>query len=210
MPPIRTQSRLEVLVVDDDADTRSLIVDFCNQSGFSVTQAHDGRAALTAITRGTVRFAVVVTDLHMPGADGFEVLRRLRSNPQSRRAGVIVVTGHALPRDVANARLRGANAVLTKPCDPQALCDAVDELVAAAFRRAPEAPRPGGSSPPKQLRPIKPERRSHDARHGPRTLEGLFLWSDFVVRQAEGLRHEATALCGQALEIRRASRALRH
>jgi DNA-binding NtrC family response regulator len=113
MPLNRVRSRLEVLVVDDHADTRSLIVDFCNQHGFSVTQAHDGRAALAAILRGTVRYQIVVTDLHMPGADGFEVLRVARSvNPDCY---VVMVTGYATLDTALRAVREGAYDYLSKP-----------------------------------------------------------------------------------------------
>lgn len=142
MPQIRPQSRLEVLVVDDDADTRSLVVDFCNRSGFSVTQAHDGRAALAALMRASVRYPVVVTDLHMPGADGFEVLRIARAvNPDCY---VVMVTGYATLDSALRAVREGAYDYLSKPFalgQMEALFNRIRERMALEQAHAAQAAR---------------------------------------------------------------------
>jgi len=113
MPALFSPSAIEVLVVDDNADTRSLVVDFCTTFGFSVTQAHDGRAAITALLRTPGRFPVVLTDLNMPGADGFEVLRVAKAvNPGCY---VVMITGYATLDTALRAVREGAYDYLPKP-----------------------------------------------------------------------------------------------
>jgi DNA-binding NtrC family response regulator len=113
MPTDIKSAALEVLVVDDHQDTRSLVVDFCTRLGFSVTQADNGRAALTAMMRFPGRFDVVITDLNMPGADGFEVLRVAKAvTPTSY---VVMITGYATLDTALRAVREGAYDYLPKP-----------------------------------------------------------------------------------------------
>ena len=113
MPAAAIPPAIEVLVVDDNADTRSLVVDFCTTFGFSVTQAHDGRAAITALLRTPGRFPVVLTDLNMPGADGFEVLRVARAVHPG--CYVVMITGYATLDTALRAVREGAYDYLPKP-----------------------------------------------------------------------------------------------
>src|SRR5262245_33163712 len=83
----------EVLIVDDDPDTREVLSEFCRTLGLTVATAEDGRAALAAIERSPAQYRVVLTDICMPGADGFEVLKVVRgANPS---AYVVMITGYA-------------------------------------------------------------------------------------------------------------------
>lgn len=102
-----------LLIVDDEADTRELLAEFCRTKGFDVATAHDGRAAVAAITRDPAQFAVIITDLHMPGADGFEVLRAARGvNPA---VYVVIITGYAGIDSAVRAVRAGAYDYLAKP-----------------------------------------------------------------------------------------------
>lgn len=103
----------EVLVVDDDEAIRELIVSYFNGLQMTVSGAHDGRAAITALQRSNGRFGLVVTDLNLPGADGFAVLQAARqANPQCY---VVIVTGYASLDSAIHAVRVGAYDYLTKP-----------------------------------------------------------------------------------------------
>jgi CheY-like chemotaxis protein len=104
---------LEVLVVDDEAPTRELLEQFCHQRKFPVAAASDGRAAISALERHPSRFAVVLTDINMPGADGFEVLKAARSVNASRY--VVMITGYATLNTALRAVRDGAYDYLAKP-----------------------------------------------------------------------------------------------
>ena len=100
-----------VLVVDDDPDILETLGDYLRQRGLTVATAHDGRAAIAALERG--RFGLVLTDISMPGADGFEVLRAARAANSS--AYVVVMTGYASLESAITAVRAGAHDYLTKP-----------------------------------------------------------------------------------------------
>ena len=68
----------ELLIVDDDVRATELLSEFCRRQGFEASTAHDGRAAIAAIRRDPGQFVLIITDLHLPGAGGFEVLRAAR------------------------------------------------------------------------------------------------------------------------------------
>jgi DNA-binding NtrC family response regulator len=111
MPSPASQSHL--LIVEDDQSMGEVLAEFCRSRGFGVAVTHDGRAAIGAIERAEPRFAVIVTDLHLPGADGFEVLRAAKAvNPSSY---VVIITGYASIDTAVRAVREGAYDYLAKP-----------------------------------------------------------------------------------------------
>ena len=117
-----------VLLVEDDRDGRRLYADWLSQAGFRVVEAHNGLQALDR----ALEFPpdVVVTDLHIPGIDGFELTRRLRNDPRTRAVPILAVTGYAaFAADPARARRAGCDAVLPKPCSPDELEQTVRALI---------------------------------------------------------------------------------
>ena len=103
----------EVLVVDDESETREVLSEFCRTLGLTVTSADDGRSAVTAIQRSPAQFKVVLTDIWMRGADGFEVLKTARAaNPS---AYVVMITGYATLDSALRAVREGAYDYLPKP-----------------------------------------------------------------------------------------------
>ena len=82
-----------VLIVEDDPGGRQLFVEWLEQAGFRVIQAHNGLQAFERAVEGTPD--VVVTDLNIPGIDGFELTRRLRQHTRTRDVPVVAVTGYA-------------------------------------------------------------------------------------------------------------------
>jgi len=109
----RGQTPWEVLVVDDDEDIRELIVSYFNGLGLMVTGAQDGRAAIATLQRSAGRFGLVVTDLNLPGADGFAVLQAARQ--ANSNCYVVIVTGYASLDSAIHAVRVGAYDYLTKP-----------------------------------------------------------------------------------------------
>lgn len=103
----------EVLVVDDEADVRELLVEFLRGMNLKVASAQDGRAAITAIERDPDRYWLVLTDIIMPGADGLEVLQAAKSiNPD---VNVVIITGYASLDTAVKAVRLGAFDYLSKP-----------------------------------------------------------------------------------------------
>jgi two-component system, cell cycle response regulator DivK len=120
--------RPSVLIVEDDRDGRLLYVEWLQQAGFRVEQAHNGLQALERAVEATPD--VVVTDLNIPGIDGFELTRRLRQDPRTRDVPVLAVTGYAaFAADPGRAERAGCDAVLPKPCSAEALEAAIRRLI---------------------------------------------------------------------------------
>ena len=103
----------EVLVVDDDADVRELLVEHLRSKGLRVATAADGRAAISAVERSPGYFGLILTDLQLPGADGLAVLRTAKQlNPSCH---VVIITGYASLDSAIEAVRSGAYDYLTKP-----------------------------------------------------------------------------------------------
>jgi DNA-binding NtrC family response regulator len=101
------------LVVEDEVETLELVSELCRTHGLDVTGARDGRAAIAHITRTPAQFEIVITDLNLPGADGFEVLEAARAaNPSCY---VVIITGYATLDSAVRAVREGAYDYLAKP-----------------------------------------------------------------------------------------------
>jgi two-component system, cell cycle response regulator DivK len=106
-----------VLIVEDDLSTRLLYRDYLAMSGFRIIDAHNGFQALEK-ARELLPDAVV-TDLAVPGMDGFEFCRALQQSPDTRTIPILAVTGHSEYLDEPNRfRHAGISHVLLKPCEP--------------------------------------------------------------------------------------------
>jgi PAS domain S-box-containing protein len=116
---IGTLEGMNVLVVDDSADTTEMVQHLLEIGGASVTAVTSGFEALRVANEK--QFDVVLSDISMPGMDGFEFLNRLRSVPGYHNLPAVALTGFGRPEDVQRAYDEGFFAHLTKPFDIQAL-----------------------------------------------------------------------------------------
>jgi two-component system, OmpR family, phosphate regulon response regulator PhoB len=108
-----------ILVVDDEADITALIVFHLARAGYRVSTAANGTDALRAAR--DERPDVVILDLMLPGLSGYEVLTELRKRPESRDAGVILLTARRDEPDRIRGLTLGADDYLTKPFSPPEL-----------------------------------------------------------------------------------------
>lgn len=110
-----------VLVADDDAEFRELLVEFLEDEGFRVAEAANGLETLLHVKHHRPRF--VVLDVHMPRLGGLDALRRIQAFDRS--IGVVIVTGMADDELKRQAQALGAVAFFTKPPDLAALSAAL-------------------------------------------------------------------------------------
>jgi CheY-like chemotaxis protein len=118
----RQQRRsLQILVVDDFPDGRELLAEYLTFRGFTVHIACNGAEAIE-IAR-TVTPQIVLMDLSMPGIDGWQAARVLKTDPRTHGITIIAVTAHALQKETDAARDAGCDGVISKPFDLATLAD---------------------------------------------------------------------------------------
>ena len=121
---------MKVLVVDDDPVCRRLLEASLLKRGCEVVTACDGEEA-HALAREH-KPNIVITDVVMPRLDGFELCRRIKADPELRRAPVILLTALSDSGDVIGALQSGADGFITKPYDNDFLSACMVSLIALA------------------------------------------------------------------------------
>ena len=123
---IASEEKPLALVVDDVADVTEMISLFLRHAGFNVVTAQCATDALQLAE--TQPFDVIISDIGMPGMNGYELAEALREMPEYRQVPMIAVTGYSMYDDRARALQSGFNAHLVKPINPSALLDLISEL----------------------------------------------------------------------------------
>lgn len=114
-----------VLIVDDDPFIRKLIATTLEDvAGFELAEASDGIEAVVVAGRDTPE--LVFLDIDMPGMDGYEACRRLRADPDTADATIVMLTAASGDLAEREAEDAGADLFLTKPFSPLALLHLVD------------------------------------------------------------------------------------
>ena len=117
-----------VLIVEDDLQTRVLYRDVLCDSGFRTVDAHNGHQALEK-ARSLIPDAVL-TDLAVPGMDGFAFCRALKQSVDTRSIPILAVTGHSEYLDDPDRfRQAGIDHVLVKPCAPDLIVSELKRLL---------------------------------------------------------------------------------
>jgi two-component system, chemotaxis family, CheB/CheR fusion protein len=114
------------LVVDDVADVMEMIALFLRHAGYEVAVANCGPDALEVAR--TEHFDIIVSDIGMPGMNGYELAQALRALPHCSDVPMIAVTGFSAYDDKGRALQCGFNAHLTKPINPVALLELIERL----------------------------------------------------------------------------------
>jgi archaellum biogenesis ATPase FlaH/DNA-binding response OmpR family regulator len=119
-----------VLVVDDEWDIRELLVDTLLDAGLEVIEAGDGETALERVVNDHPD--LVLLDVWMPGMDGFEVLGKLRANPQTKNIPVVILTAMPASEGEKAGLDMGVTHYLSKPWEP----GAVEATIRVALRES--------------------------------------------------------------------------
>lgn len=126
--PRSAAGALRVLLVDDNVDAAEGLRRILQLHGHTVSMAHDGPAALEVARAGALD--LVLLDIGLPGMDGYEVVRRLRADPQHRGSYIAAVSGYGQDQDRRRSREAGFDAHLTKPVAADQLLALVDRATA--------------------------------------------------------------------------------
>ena len=116
-----------ILVVEDDADNRQIVVKVLTMGGHRMLEATDGKSAI-AVARSE-HPDLIIMDLALPGMDGWEASRRLKADPETADIPIIALTAFAMRGDEERAREAGCDAYLSKPCRPQTIRDTVRRFI---------------------------------------------------------------------------------
>ncbi len=123
-------TRPTVLVIDDEKDVRHLLRVTFEKHGYDVVAAEDGESGLRAAAAAPPD--AVLLDVMMPGIDGLEVCRRLRSDPRTARLPVLLLTAKAEEADRVVGLELGADDYVVKPFSPRELVARVKALLRRA------------------------------------------------------------------------------
>ncbi len=108
-----------ILVVDDNEDNRQILIDLLSGAGYEVIEAATGGDAVRLAEERVP--ALILMDIQLPGMNGLEATRHIKSQPRLAHVPVIAVTSFALTGDDAKARAAGCDDYVTKPFSPRAL-----------------------------------------------------------------------------------------
>jgi two-component system, cell cycle response regulator DivK len=122
-----TMNQGRILVVDDNPVNLKLAQMTLRLAGYEVGGATDGTEAMAATA--DFRPDLILMDIQLPGLDGYEATRRIKSDPALRHIPIIAVTSYALSGDDQKALAAGCDAYVTKPFSPRALLGKVREYL---------------------------------------------------------------------------------
>jgi CheY-like chemotaxis protein len=120
------RERKAALVVDDVADVTEMLAVVLTHAGYSVVTAASAPAALKAARER--QFDVIISDIGMPEMNGYQLAREMRLLPGYETVPMVAVTGYSMFDDKERSTNAGFNAHMTKPIDPRALLDLIEQL----------------------------------------------------------------------------------
>ena len=119
---------LKILVVDDEARMRKLVKDFLTNKGFAVIEAGDGEEAVDVFF-AQKDIALVLLDVMLPDESGYDIVRKLRKNPATKKLPVIMVTAKTAEMDMIKGLDEGADDYIKKPFSIMELITRVKALL---------------------------------------------------------------------------------
>lgn len=117
-----------ILIVDDEKDFTEIVSTLLDFHNFQADTVNDPKQALHAIQEGN--YDLVVTDLMMPGMDGFQMVEELRKDPKHHEIPVIVLSAKTLSDDERKRLLVSNVSFLTKPFEPHGLVEKITQMLA--------------------------------------------------------------------------------
>jgi two-component system sensor histidine kinase/response regulator len=143
------------LIVDDNATNRRILDDILQSWDMLPTCADSGASGIAALRAGVEagqRFELVLTDINMPGMDGFSLIETMRADPDLAETIAIILTSGDRPNDTSRAEKLGVSQRLLKPVKQSELFDAVAAALGVAVV---DAETPATEESPAEFRPLK-------------------------------------------------------
>ncbi len=119
-----------ILVIEDQEDNRRILRDLLTSVGYEIIEAITGEEGVALAQTG--RPDLILMDIQLPGIDGYEATRRIKSNGALSSIPIIAVTSYALSGDDVKAKDAGCDGYVTKPFSPRALLAKVRQYLPQA------------------------------------------------------------------------------
>ena len=116
-----------VMTIDDSPSLRQMVALTLETAGYEVVEASDGRDAVAKL--GGREFHLFLTDLNMPGMDGIELTRKLRSIPDYKFVPIVLLTTESQPEKKMQGKAAGATGWIVKPFKPDDLLATVKKVI---------------------------------------------------------------------------------
>lgn len=120
-----------VLIIEDNDDVTALEIALATLDGVKVVIVTSGLDAIKLLRLPSTEIAAVVTDLHLPYVDGFELIRAIRADQRHSRLPIVVVSGDSQPDLAERLRVLGATAFFPKPYSPAEIRQSLKGLLHA-------------------------------------------------------------------------------
>ncbi len=117
----------KILVVDDSAMARKVVVNYLVAAHFNVVEAKDGFEALGQLEQEQPD--LIVLDLIMPGMDGYQVIEKMKSSAQFKKTPIIMVTSRDSLMDKLKGKMSASDAYITKPIKNELLIEKIEQLL---------------------------------------------------------------------------------
>jgi PAS domain S-box-containing protein len=178
--------RKTVLVVDDIAENRAVVIDLLTPLGFEVVEAADGREAVELAQR--LRPDLLLVDIVMPELDGLEATRLLRQQEAFREVPIIAMSASVSASDSEQCLAAGMDAFLPKPLDADKLLDQMGRLLRLEWIYVSAKAKSDSDAPPLVIPPVAEMEVLHRlARMG--NMHDIMAYADRLARQDERYRH---------------------
>jgi two-component system, OmpR family, alkaline phosphatase synthesis response regulator PhoP len=115
--------KIKIVVAEDDENSRIILVKTLEKSGYEVLAAPDGTSALELLKRSVPD--LLISDINMPGMNGLELLKTVRTDENLKSIRVILLTGRSSDEEVMSGITEGADYYITKPYIPKSVLDAI-------------------------------------------------------------------------------------
>ena len=131
VPALNNISRSGAVLIVEDADTCASMLEilFGSMGGLEILTATSAERAWDLLARRGPDVRVLVTDLHLPGMDGFELIERVRADHRHARLPIVVITGSTDPTVSDRLRRHSVSAIFAKPYSPAVVREKMEQLL---------------------------------------------------------------------------------
>jgi len=120
------ENKIKILVVDDSEPTRKFIGSILLRDGYNVDYAENGITALEKLFIS--KYDIVITDINMPGMDGFELIVKLRKDEMYKNTPIVLLTTESSVESIEQGIKIGADLYLIKPTSPDKIRYSIKEM----------------------------------------------------------------------------------